>query len=239
MEITFGLAFLAGLASFLSPCVIALVPVYLAYLTGRSVCLAPSEEKNPRLYSILHGGLFVLGFSFVFITLGLAFSAIGNLLYDARGVLEKIGGIVVVVFGLHITGLIKIRFLDYDFRPRNSGEYQRGFLSSFLLGVFFSAGWSPCVGPVLGSILVLAATSGEVSKGLWLLVSYSAGMAIPFLIAAVAVDWFTNFIRKHRQLLRVIEIGTGVLLIAMGVLLFLGVFETLARFGSPILNIGL
>ncbi len=232
MEITFGIAFLAGLASFLSPCVISLVPVYIGYLTGRNVSIQQAGTESIDFQSVLHGSFFVLGFSAVFITLGMAFSAVGNLLYDARGWLEKIGGLVVVVFGLQMTGLIRIPFLEFDLRPRSSVERNRGLISSFVLGVFFSAGWSPCVGPVLGSILVLAMNQSEMNSGVWLLAAYSLGMAVPFLAAAAAVGWFTKTIRRYRKLLHYLEIGMGALMILVGVLLFFGVFETLARFGT-------
>lgn len=238
MEVTFGLAFLAGLASFLSPCVISLVPAYVGYLSGRSAANSLSEAPATRWTALLHGLAFVLGFSVVFILLGLAFSAIGNLLYDIRGLLEKIGGVVVILFGLHMVGILRIRFLEYDLRPRTQTEQRRGFLSSFLLGVFFSAGWSPCVGPVLGAILVVALNQGSVFTGFQLLTTYSIGMAIPFLIAAVAIGWVTKMIRKYRKALRYVEVGMGVLMIVVGIMLFLGVFETLARFGSFV-NVGI
>jgi len=238
MEVTLGLAFIAGLASFLSPCVISLVPVYIGYLTGRSVSSSSDGGTNSHWNTFSHGLAFVLGFSLVFVLLGLAISAIGNLLYDARDWLAKIGGVVVILFGLHMIGILRLPFLEYDLRPRTNLEKNRSYLSSFLLGIFFSAGWSPCVGPVLGTILLIALNEGSISQGVQLLVAYSVGMAIPFLAAAFAISWVAKFIRKQRKLLRIIEIAMGVLMIIIGVMLFLGTFETLARFGSFI-NIGL
>ena len=232
MEITLGLAFLAGLASFLSPCVLSLVPVYMSYLAGRSVSRGLSEDNSSLTHSLLHGASFVLGFSIVFISLGLAFSVIGNLLYEARGLLEKIGGIIVILFGLHLAGILRIGFLEYDLRPKTEFDRKRGFLSSFLMGVFFSAGWSPCVGPVLGTILVIALNQGNVTNGAILLACYSAGMAIPFLIASGFVGWFTRIIMKHRKALRVIEICMGIVMVLVGILLFLGIFERLSSFGT-------
>lgn len=232
MEITFGIAFLAGLASFLSPCVISLVPVYIGYLTGRNVSVTHSEGSPFDFQAILHGSFFVLGFSLVFIALGMAFSGLGTMLYDARGWLEKAGGLVVIVFGLQMTGLLRIPFLEYDLRPRSRADRQRGLFSSFLLGIFFSAGWSPCVGPVLGAILVLAMNQAELSSGVGLLSMYSLGMAVPFLAAAAAVGWFTKVIRKYRSVLHYVEIGMGILMVIVGALLFLGIFSTLARYGS-------
>jgi cytochrome c-type biogenesis protein len=181
---------------------------------------------------------FVLGFSTVFIVLGLAVSAIGEFLYNTRDILSKLGGVIVILFGLHMTGLLKIPFLNYDLRPRSKNERNRSFISSFLMGVFFSAGWSPCVGPVLGAILMLALNEGSLVSGFWLLTSYSAGMAIPFLAAAAATGWVTHLLRKFRNLMHYIEIAMGVMLIVVGVLLFLGIFEQLAGLGSFI-NLGL
>ena len=222
-----GIAFLGGLASFLSPCVFALVPAYIGYLSGRSV---GSQDSN-RFYTLSHGLAFVLGFSTVFILLGLGASAIGNLLFDLRPYLTKIGGVVVVIFGLHMTGVIRIPFLQYDVRKQDAPDKKFGYASSFLLGVFFSAGWSPCVGPILGTILTLSLSTGSISQGFWLLVAYSFGLAIPFLIAAVEIGLVTSFIRKYGNIVRYVEIAMGVVMIVIGVLLFLGRFEQVASLG--------
>jgi cytochrome c-type biogenesis protein len=230
-NIGLGLAFLAGLASFLSPCVFSLVPAYIGYLGGRSVATAQTAEQDNRWLTFSHGLAFVLGFSIVFILLGIATSAIGGLLYELRTWLAKIGGVVVVIFGLHMTHIIRIPFLDYDLRPQNQPDRQRGYVSSALMGVFFSAGWSPCVGPVLGAILTLSLSGGSVSQGASLLPSYSAGLAIPFLIAALGVGWVTKILRKYGKVMRYTEIVMGVLLVVIGVMLFFGTFEQLARFG--------
>jgi len=229
-NIGLGLAFLAGLASFLSPCVFSLVPAYIGYLGGRSAATAQSGEEN-RWLTFTHGLAFVLGFSVVFILLGIATSALGGLLYDVRIWLAKIGGVVVVIFGLHMTHIIRIPFLDYDLRPQSQPDRQRGYISSALMGVFFSAGWSPCVGPVLGAILTLSLSGGSATQGAGLLTAYSAGLAIPFLIAALGVGWVTTILRRYGKLMHYVEIVMGILLIIVGVMLFLGTFERLARFG--------
>jgi cytochrome c-type biogenesis protein len=193
-----SIAFLGGLASFLSPCVFALVPAYIGYLSGRAV----GSQDNSRFYTLSHGLAFVLGFSTVFILLGLGASAIGSLLFDLRPYLTKIGGVVVVIFGLHMTGIIRIPFLQYDVRKQDAPDRRYGYVSSFLLGVFFSAGWSPCVGPILGTILTLSLSTGSISQGFWLLVAYSVGLAIPFLIAAVEIGLVSSFIKKYCALCR-------------------------------------
>lgn len=228
-EIGVGLAFLAGMASFLSPCVFALVPAYISYLGGRSIA---SEERNNTWIAFSHGLAFVAGFSVIFILLGMAASALGGILYDLRYWLSKIGGIVVIIFGIHLTGLYRIKFLEYDLRPQSAPDRNRGYLASFLMGVFFSAGWSPCVGPILGTILTISLSGGSIAQGGILLAAYSAGLAIPFLIASVEIDLISNGIRRYGKVSYYIEKITGVLLILVGILLFTGRFERLASFGT-------
>jgi cytochrome c-type biogenesis protein len=230
-NITLGLAFLAGLASFLSPCVFSLVPAYVGYLGGRSVASARDGEAKPWV-TFSHGLAFVFGFSLVFISLGLATSIIGELLYDMRVWLARIGGVVVVIFGLHMTGVIRIPFLEYDLRPKSTPDRNRGYLASFLMGIFFSAGWSPCVGPILGVILTLSISGGSVTQGVLLLAVYSAGLAIPFLVASVQIGLVTSVLRKYSKTMHYVEVGFGVVMIIVGVLLFFGRFEQLAQFGS-------
>ncbi len=183
-------AFLAGLASFFSPCVFSLVPAYIGYLGGGRSRHPVKENQIPSFLSATVWRL-CLDFSTVFITLGVATSAVGGLLYDARGWLAKIGGVVIIIFGLHMTGLLRIPFLEYDLRPQSAPQRKRGYLASFLMGVFFSAGWSPCVGPILGAILTIALNGGSISQGVILLTAYSAGLAIPFLVASVEIGLVT------------------------------------------------
>jgi cytochrome c-type biogenesis protein len=229
-QVTIGLAFLAGLASFLSPCVFSLIPAYIGYLGGRAVG-GEATERN-RFITFTHGLAFVLGFSAVFITLGVASSAFGRLLFDLRFVLAKVGGIVVIIFGLHMIGVFRIPFLEYDTRVQQMPDRKWGYLSSALMGVFFSAGWAPCVGPVLGAILTLALNGGSISTGVSLLSAYSAGLAIPFLLAALGVGWVSLTLRKYGKAMHYIEIGMGVILVILGVLLFAGIFERIALAGQ-------
>jgi cytochrome c-type biogenesis protein len=228
-QITLGLAFLAGLASFLSPCVFSLVPAYVGYLGGRAV--GGETHLSNRVVTLTHGLAFVLGFSTVFIVLGVAASAAGGLLFDLRTYLAKIGGIVVVIFGLHMIGVLRIPFLEYDARVHTAPNPRWGYLSSALLGVFFSAGWSPCVGPVLGAILTLAINGGSIALGAKLLTAYSAGLAVPFLLAAWGIGWVSGTLRRYSKVMRYIEIVMGVVLVVVGVMLFAGVFELIARYG--------
>jgi cytochrome c-type biogenesis protein len=230
-DITLGLAFLAGLASFLSPCVFSLVPAYIGYLGGRAAGGEGATEGSKRWITFSHGLAFVLGFSVVFVFLGIATSALGGLLFDISVYLAKIGGVVVIIFGLHMIGVFRIPFLEYDTRVQELPDPKWGYISSALLGVFFSAGWSPCVGPVLGAILTLALNGGSVSQGASLLSAYSAGLAIPFLIAALGVSWVANILRRYGKIMRYAEIGMGVVLVIVGIMLFSGTFETMAQFG--------
>jgi cytochrome c-type biogenesis protein len=229
-NITLGLAFLAGLASFLSPCVFSLVPAYVGYLGGRAAG-GETNESN-RFITFTHGLAFVLGFSFVFITLGAASSAFGHFLFDLRFLLSKVGGIVVIIFGLHMIGVFRIPFLEYDTRVQKVPDRRWGYLSSALMGIFFSAGWAPCVGPVLGAILTLAMNGGSISTGVSLLSAYSAGLAIPFLVAALGVGWVSLTLKKYGKVMHYVEIVMGVILVIVGIMLFSGTFELIAQKGQ-------
>lgn len=229
-QITIGLAFLAGLASFLSPCVFSLVPAYIGYLGGRAAG-GEATESN-RFITFTHGIAFVLGFSIVFVTLGVATSTFGRLLFDLRFVLTKLGGIIVAVFGLHMLGVFRIPFLEYDTRVQQLPDRKLGYLSSALMGVFFSAGWSPCVGPVLGAILTLVLNGGSVSQGVSLLSAYSAGLGIPFLLAALGVGWVTLVLKKYGKTMHYVEKAMGVILVVIGIMLFTGIFERIAAAGQ-------
>jgi cytochrome c-type biogenesis protein len=229
-QVSVGLSFLAGLASFLSPCVFALVPAYVGYLGGRAA--GGEATENNRFTTFTHGLAFVIGFSLVFITLGVATAAAGSILFDLRTVLAKVGGIVVIIFGLHMIGVFRIKFLEYDTRVQQLPDRKWGYLSSGLMGVFFSAGWAPCVGPVLGAILTLSLNGGSVSQGATLLTAYSAGLAIPFLLAALSVGWVTATLRKYGKAMHYVEIAMGVVLVIIGYMLFSGIFERLALAGQ-------
>ncbi len=225
-----GISALAGLLSFLSPCVLALVPAYIGYLGGRSVSPSGDVIANRRT-TFSHGVAFVLGFSVVFVLLGATASAIGAILYDLRNWMARIGGVVVIVFGLHTMGVINIPFLNYDTRRQVQPNPGMGYLSSALMGVFFSAGWAPCVGPVLGSVLTLALSSARIMEGVILLSAYSVGLAIPFLLTALGIGRAAELMRKYSNAVRYISIITGVILVIVGVLLLTGKLAQLARFG--------
>ena len=233
-KVSIGLAFLAGLASFLSPCVLSLVPAYVGYLSSRALVTSGQVVAN-RWSTLAHGLAFVLGFSVIFVALGATASAVGALLYDLQGLLTRIGGLVVIVFGLHTLGVIHIPFLEYDTRRQQAPDPRLGYLSSGLMGVFFSAGWAPCVGPVLGAVLTMALNSGGVSRGVVLLSAYSLGLGIPFLLAAAGIGNVSRLLRRYSRFLRYVSLATGVFLIIIGVMLFtnsLSYFATVASFAQ-------
>jgi len=231
MQVTASLAFLAGLLSFLSPCVLPLVPAYIGYLGGMAV--GPHEEEGgvSRGVVFIHGVAFVLGFSAVFVLLGVGASALGGVLYNLRFWLARIGGLIVIVLGIHTIGLYRIPFLEQDIRPEMEVE-GKGLLSSALMGVLFSAGWSPCVGPVLGAILTLSLQGGSIVQGALLLTVYSAGLAVPFLLTALALEPVAQLIRRYSRVSRIAEIIMGVLLVIVGVMLLTGTFARLAQLGN-------
>ncbi len=236
IELSTGLAFLAGLASFLSPCVLCLVPVYIGYLGGRAVG-GESNNQN-RWITFTHGLAFVVGFSLVFILFNILAAALGGLLLDMRTWLAKLGGVLVIIFGLHMIGVFRIPFLEYDVRIHTQANPRWGYVSSILMGVFFSAGWAPCIGPILGSIMTFAANGGSIIKGVLLGSAYSAGLAIPFLLAALGIGWVSIILRKYGKVMRIAEVTMGIMLVLAGVLLFMGSFNILASY-IPFLNFGL
>jgi cytochrome c-type biogenesis protein len=220
-----GLAFLAGMASFLSPCVLSLVPAYVGYLGGRAAGRANGQPS--RLETCLHGLAFVVGFSLVFILFGVLASALGDL-QILRPWIGRLGGLVVMLFGLHMIGVLHLPFLDYDVRIHSQPNQRLGYLASLLLGIIFSAGWSPCIGPILTAVLAMAASSSSVLQGLLLGLFYSAGLAVPFLVAALGIGWVILLLKRYKRALRIIEIAMGVVLILVGALLLLGQFSLIA-----------
>ena len=229
-NLTVGLALLAGLASFLSPCVLALVPAYVGYLGGRSV-RPDGTVVASRGLTLAHGLAFVTGFSLVFILLGIAASALGGLLFNLREWIARIGGVIVILFGLQTLGVINIPILNMDSRKQYVPAKGGGFVSSGLMGVFFSAGWAPCVGPVLGAVLTLAVNGANIGQGAILLSAYSVELAIPFLLAALGLGSVAQCMRRHRRALRALSLVTGVVLVIVGVMLLTGTLERLAQFG--------
>jgi len=238
INVSVGLAFLAGLVSFFSPCVFSLIPAYIGYLGGRTLTRPEGNNIVPWMNTFLNGLAFVLGFSFVFIILGIAFSAISQFLYQVRSILAKTGGIFIILFGLHTIGLLRIPFFDYELKPQSKIHQGGSLFTSFVMGIFFSSGWSPCVGPTLGLILTLAIEEARISQGIFLLSAYSLGMAIPFLAAALGIGWVTKVLQKYSKALRIAQYVMGVILIVVGIMLFLGIYQQMISFES-IIDLGI
>jgi cytochrome c-type biogenesis protein len=218
-----AVAFAAGLLSFLSPCVLPLVPSYIGFLTGMTL----PEMTGRRRVALLHALLFVAGFSLIFVLLGASATALGRALNVYQIWLQRVGGVLIIVFGLLCLGLFKLDILTLERRVHLERK-PVGFLGSALVGMAFAAGWTPCIGPVLGGILGLAATSSDLSRGMLLLGVYSAGLAVPFLIAAVAIESFLGWFQRFRRFLPWVMRVSGVLLVLVGILLVTGEFTRLA-----------
>jgi cytochrome c-type biogenesis protein len=216
-------AFAAGLLSFLSPCVLPLVPSYIGFLTGMTL----PEVGERRRIALLHALMFVGGFSLVFVLLGASATALGRALNYYQVWIQRVGGLLIIVFGLYCLGVFRLGMLQIE-RRVHLQDKPVGFLGSALVGMAFAAGWTPWIGPILGGILGLAATEGDVGRGMWLLAAYSAGLAVPFLIAAVAVESFLGWFQRFRRYLPWVMRVSGVLLVFVGVLMVSGEFTRLA-----------
>lgn len=224
-DVTFWSALGAGVVSFLSPCVLPLIPSYLTYITGLS--FGQLKEAHPsakvRMTVLLHSLLFIGGFSLVFITLGaiagVASSTFQTHLREGLGWVQKVGGLLIFLFGVHMSGLFHFGVLLGEKRVQIHTK-PSGFFGTFLVGLAFAAGWTPCIGPILATILMIVATSGQVGKGIWLLTAYSAGLGIPFLLSGLFFHGFLSFFNRFRKHIRLMEIFTGILLMAAGAMLF-------------------
>jgi len=217
------IAFLAGLLSFLSPCVLPLIPSYISFLTGMSVDDAAAASRT----SLAHAAFFVLGFSLIFLTLGATATALGRMLQYYQEWIARVGGVIIVVLGLYLLGVLRVGFLAREARVQFKNK-PVGFLGSVIVGAAFGAGWTPCIGPILAGILGLAATSDSVGHGIALLGAYSAGLAVPFLLAAAAVDRFLAWFQRFRKHIVWVERIAGALLVALGLLLATGYFTVLS-----------
>ncbi len=229
-QVNLGVAFIAGLVSFLSPCVLPLVPIYLAQLVGQSVYQSGGEKQlyTVRLVTFLHAALFVLGFTLAFVALGATASTLGSFLRTQQFLLRQIGGVLLVLVGLHLTGLLRIPLLyrqkRFEFRPARPS-----YAASVLTGVVFAIGWSPCVGPILAVILGMAGQAATLKQGVILLLVYSLGLGVPFLLLGLGLNQVSKILKWLKPHLGKIEIGTGILMIAAGIIIF---FNMLLQFNS-------
>lgn len=227
-HITVGIAFLAGLVSFVSPCVLPLVPAYLSVLTGESLeDLKAEQAAAARTRTFSHAVAFSLGFGLIFVALGLTASAIGGLLNAHRSLISQIGGVVVVVLGLHMMGMIRIPLLMMDKRAHVMRDGRTTFWTSLLVGMAFAAGWSPCIGPILAGILAIASQQHNGEAAL-LLVFYSLGLAVPFLAAAAAIGAVLPALNRVKRFLPAIEFAAGAFLVVVGLVLVNDAFLNVA-----------
>jgi cytochrome c-type biogenesis protein len=226
-DISILLAFSAGLLSFLSPCVLPLVPAYVSYLTGSSIEeLKDDKAKFSTLYKSFG---FVLGFSIIFILMGVSITSLGKLLIIHKNLFRKVGGTLIVIFGLHTIGVFKIKLFYHEKRFLYLDKI-KGPFSSIIMGMAFAAGWTPCIGPILSSILIYATNMNSIGKGVLLLIMYSIGLAVPFILTAMAIGSFTKQFRKFSKYLPIISTISGLLMIIMGVMIFMNKVAILSQY---------
>lgn len=218
--VTILVAFVAGMLSFLSPCVLPLMPSYISYITGITFGELTQQvlPKRVRFLTVIHSLLFIAGFTAVFVLLGASFTFLGSLLSRYQDMIKKAGGIIVILLGLHIAGVINLSFLQRE-KKFEINARPLGFLGSFLVGATFSLGWTPCVGPILSSILILSSTADEIGKGIALLLSYSLGLGLPFFLSSLLINNFLAYFNKVKGYLRIISIISGLFIIIIGVMI--------------------
>ena len=237
-NVTLFAAFLAGILSFISPCVLPLIPGYLSFVSGvtlddmRGTGTTAVAPAGARRRAVIMSVAFVLGFSLVFISLGASATAVGALLMDHLSLLGKIAGVVIILFGLHMMGVLRIGWLYNEKRMQTSGK-PAGFFGAMLVGIAFAFGWTPCIGPILAAILAVAATQESVGEGVKLLAVYSAGLGVPFIATSLAINKFFAASARIRKHYHTIEVVSGVLLVAVGILIFTNRFTIIAQFLTP------
>ncbi len=220
--VSYHLAFLAGLASFFTPCVLPLIPAYFTFITGFSLDeLTTAKSSEMRIKILVSTISYVSGFSFIFILLGASASFFGGLVFQYKDIIIKAGGIIIIVLGIHLTGLFRIPGLDIEKRL-HIRKKPLHFLGTFFVGMAFGAGWSPCIGPLLGSILIVAGSQETIWQGVMLLSVYSLGMALPFIMMSLFINFLLVFIKKATHMLKYINVAAGVILVIVGIFLLTG-----------------
>lgn len=224
-------ALTAGIISFLSPCVLPLVPAYISFISGVSLEeLKQGQDRSKILMRVsIRMAVFIMGFSLVFILLGASATFIGNFLLTRMHVLSKIAGVVIVIFGLHLVGIYRLNFLNYERRFQVTGKALNTF-TILVLGMAFAFGWTPCIGPILAAILTLAATQQTIMQGVVLLGVYSIGLGIPFFLTGLAISSFLGLFQWFRKYFRLIEVISGIFLIILGVMIFFDMFMRLSGY---------
>lgn len=228
-------AFAAGLLSFLSPCVLPLIPSYITYITGLS--FADLHDQHPshkiRRQTLVHSLLFIGGFTTVFVLLGASATLIGGALQQHAEIVRKAGGVLIIIFGIHVTGFVPIHLLMGEKRI-NIHRKPAGYLGSFLVGLAFAAGWTPCIGPILASILMVAATEETVARGVMLLLVYSVGLGIPFLLSSLALHRFLLIFNRFKKHIRLFEVVTGIFLIVVGIMIYKNYLSVMGGYSTMI-----
>lgn len=215
-EVSLMAAFLAGLLSFISPCVLPLVPGYISFISGISLEDIENKKQQNKNTIIISSLFFIIGFSLIFILLGATATLLGSFLLEKAFILRKVAGLIIILFGIHMSGLYRIKFLDYEKRIYTNTKPVNIVVGPFLMGLAFAFGWTPCIGPVLAAILVYAGTQDTVYQGILLLTLYSAGLGIPFLLTAIALNKFYLFSNKIKRHFKIIEMVGGIFLIMIG-----------------------
>jgi cytochrome c-type biogenesis protein len=235
-NVTLLAAFAAGFLSFVSPCVLPLIPGYISFVSGVSVeeMRGDAPPATSRLQVFLTSLAFVIGFSIVFVLLGASATALGKLMFAKLPLLSKIAGGILIVFGLHTMGVFRLAFLEAEKRV-HSNRKPAGPLGAMLVGVAFAFGWTPCIGPILGGILAIAGSKNSVGEGITLLAVYSLGLGIPFLLTSLAINQFFGAAKRIRRYYHAIELVSGALLIAIGVLIITGQLTIITRYLQPYL----
>ncbi len=236
-DISIFIAFSAGFISFVSPCVLPLIPSYITYITGVSFKELTDVETRGKLRwkTIFHSLFFIMGFSTVFILMGASASYLGQLLIDYQDWIMKGGGVLIIILGIHFTGVISLPFLQME-RRFELRKKPLGYVGSFLVGIVFAAGWTPCVGPILSTILLYASTSKSFTTGVVLLGFYSLGLGIPFFLASLAFNSFLSAFERVKQYMRIITVVSGVFMIGVGILLLTDSFKEINSLLSTLLN---
>lgn len=220
-----AVAFGAGLLSFLSPCVLPLIPSYVTFITGVGL----DDLAKARRTSLVHGLLFILGFTLIFLALGAGATALGHTLLRQRDLISRIGGVIIIIFGLYLLGVLNIGLFARE-RRIHLADKPVGYVGTVFVGMAFGAGWTPCIGPILGSILVYASSQADFGRGMGLLTAYSLGLAVPFLVSALAVERFMAFFQRVRRQLVWVSRGTGVIMVAIGLLMVTNYFTILSTY---------
>ena len=228
-NISYFVAFTAGFLTFLSPCLLPIIPSFIAYITGISLgdINDPVKKTSARRKALAHSFCFIIGFSIIFILLGLTATFIGKTLFRYQKLIQIAGGLLIICFGLYLTGILKFDFLGKELKIKFRSE-GASYLGSFIIGVTFAAAWTPCAGPILGSILLLAGTKANVTEGAKLLCAYSFGIALPFFITALLINTFVEHLNKLKKFISVVNIISGIFLIVVGVLIMTNYLNVIA-----------